>query len=153
MLVEPILANKRLRASHTWRSQKVERSHAFMPMFIWLIRWDQDGAEAKAFLSEYRERKGWGTDWSACLNGYSHYFRPGLTWPRRTQSGLGLRVMPKGCIFADKGPAAIRSKVTRRTTCSRCLRSPASSAFRYLVELQMAFGSYEVGVIQRTPVP
>jgi hypothetical protein len=28
-----------------------------------------------------------------------------------------------------------------------------SSSFRYLVDLQMAFGSYEVGVIQRTPVP
>src|SRR5207253_2640157 len=28
-----------------------------------------------------------------------------------------------------------------------------SSTFRYLVELQMAFGSYEVGVIERTPVP
>ena len=70
-----------------------------------VIRWARDGAEAKAFLSAYRERKGWGTDWSACLNGYTHYFRPGLTWPPRTQSGLGLRVMPKGCIFAHKGPA------------------------------------------------
>lgn len=28
-----------------------------------------------------------------------------------------------------------------------------SSCFKMLVELQMAFGSYEVGVIQRTPVP
>src|SRR5205823_5550314 len=28
-----------------------------------------------------------------------------------------------------------------------------SSPFRYLVALQMAFGSYEVGVIQRTPLP
>ena len=46
-----------------------------------VIRWAQDGAEAKAFLSAYRMRKGWGTDWSACLNGYSYYFRPGLTWP------------------------------------------------------------------------
>ena len=36
-----------------------------------VIRWARDGAEAKAFLSAYRERKGWGTDWSACLNGYS----------------------------------------------------------------------------------
>ena len=117
-----------------------------------VIRWNQDGAEAKAFLSEYRERKGWGTDWSACLNGYSHYFRPGLTWPRRTQSGLGLRVMPKGCIFADKGPALfVQCDVPNDLLA--LLAITASSAFRYLVELQMAFGSYEVGVIQRTPVP
>jgi hypothetical protein len=117
-----------------------------------VIRWAKDGAEAKAFLSEYRERKGWGTDWSACLNGYSHYFRPGLTWPRRTQSGLGLRVMPRGCIFADKGPAIFANDDSPNNLLA-LLAITTSSAFRYLVELQMAFGSYEVGVIQRTPVP
>jgi len=38
---------------------------------------------------------------------FPYYFRPGLTWPRRTQSGLALRAMPAGCIFADKGPAGM----------------------------------------------
>jgi hypothetical protein len=32
------------------------------------------------------------------------FFQPGLTWPRRTQRGIGVRVYPAGCIFADKGP-------------------------------------------------
>jgi hypothetical protein len=117
-----------------------------------VIRWAEDGTEAKAFLSAYRERKGWGTDWSACLNGYSHYFRQGLTWPRRTQSGLGLRVMPMGCIFADKGPAVFIDGDVPDGLLA-LLAITGSSAFRYLVELQMTFGSYEVGVIQRTPVP
>jgi hypothetical protein len=117
-----------------------------------VIRWAQDGAEAKAFLSAYRMRKGWGTDWSACLNGYSYYFRPGLTWPLRTQSGLGLRVLPEGCIFTDKGPAAFIDGDSP-SDLLMLLAVTTSSPFRYLVELQMAFGSYEVGVIQRTPVP
>jgi len=117
-----------------------------------VIRWAQDGAEAKAFLSAYRMRKGWGADWSACLNGYGYYFRPGLTWPLRTQSGLGLRVMPKGCIFADKGPAAFVDGDSPSDLLA-LLAIAASTPFRYLVELQMAFGSYEVGVIQRTPLP
>ena len=34
------------------------------------------------------------------------FFRPGLTWPRRSQIGLGLRCMPRDCIFAQKGPGA-----------------------------------------------
>ncbi len=34
-----------------------------------------------------------------------YYFRPGLTWPRRSQRGFSLRVLPAGCIFGDKGPS------------------------------------------------
>ncbi len=81
-----------------------------------------------------------------------HYFRPGLTWPRRTQSGLALRVMPAGCIFADKGPAAFVAHNISRELLA-LLATLNSSSFRSLVDLQMAFGSFEVGVIQRTPVP
>jgi hypothetical protein len=81
-----------------------------------------------------------------------HFFRPGLTWPRRTQSGLSLRAMPAGCIFADKGPAAFVAGDSFQDLLV-LLAIANSRAFRSLVDLQMAFGSYEVGVIQRTPVP
>ena len=117
-----------------------------------VVRWHDDGADAKAFLSAYRERKGWGTDWSACLNGYSEYFRPGLTWSRRSQVGLSLRVLPKGCIFGDKGPVAFVADDPSDSLLA-LLAVTNSGAFRALVALQMAFGSYEVGVIQRTPIP
>lgn len=126
-----------------------------------LIHWRNDGAEAKVFLASYRERKGWGTDWSACLNGYDHYFRPGLTWSRRTKSELSLRVMPGGCVFADKGPAAFAEGDDPSSLLS-LLAVSSSSAFRALVEFQLAAAdarrggaarSYEVGVLQRTPVP
>ena len=64
-----------------------------------------------------------------------------------------LRVMPRGCIFADKGPTAFVSGDGPADCYSRCLSIANSRPFRALVDLQMAFGSYEVGVIQRTPVP
>jgi hypothetical protein len=120
-----------------------------------LVRWSNDGQEAKVFLSAYRERKGWGTDWSACLNGYDHYFRPGLTWPRRT-NGLSFRAMPSGCIFADKGPAVFVENGNSNDLLA--LASIANSrAFAFLVSLQLArtelAQSYEVGLIQRTPIP
>lgn len=97
------------------------------------------------------ERYG-GGHWARNIRSTEHYFRPGLTWPRRTQGGLGLRAMPAGCIFADKGPAAFASSDDFPSLLS-LLAVATSAAFRRLVELQMAFGSYEVGVIQRTPVP
>jgi hypothetical protein len=121
------------------------------------VRWKRNGAEAKAMLSAYRESKGWGNDWSACLNGYSHYFRPGLTWSRRTTSGLTLRAMPGGSVFADKGPAAfVDGDDTKALFALLALSN--SRAFGGLVEVQLAAAdaaarSYEVGVIQRTPIP
>ena len=32
-----------------------------------------------------------------------YFFRPGLTWPRRTNSGFGIPAMPDGSAFGDKG--------------------------------------------------
>jgi hypothetical protein len=78
--------------------------------------------------------------------------RPGLTWPRRTQGGLSLRALPRGCIFADKGPAAFVADDAPDDLLA-LLALVNSHAFGLLVSLQMAFGSYEVGVIQKTPVP
>ena len=80
------------------------------------------------------------------------FFRPGLTWPLRTQGGLSLRVLPGGCIFSHKGPTAFVAD-DQPNTLLALLAVTNSAAFRALVALQMAFGSYEVGVIQNTPVP
>ncbi|WP_295543465.1 hypothetical protein [uncultured Thiohalocapsa sp.] len=60
--------------------------------------------------------------------------------------------MPAGCIFADKGPAAFVADDDPEALLA-LLALTNSRAFALLVSLQMAFGSYEVGVIQRTPVP
>jgi hypothetical protein len=80
------------------------------------------------------------------------YKRPGLTWPLRTQSGLALRAVPGGCIFGHKGPCIFVDQ-DDRDQLLRLLGITTSEAFRALVEIQMAFGSYEVGVIQRTVIP
>lgn len=80
------------------------------------------------------------------------FFRPGLTYPRRTQGGFNVRVMPAGCIFADKGPSIFVANDEPAKLFS-LLAIVNSTPFRTLLSLQMAFGSYEVGVVQRTPVP
>lgn len=86
------------------------------------------------------------------LRNPDYYLRPGLTWSLRTQSGLALRPMPAGCIFGHKGPAAFVAS-DEPDEMLALLAITNSRAFRTLVDIQMAFGSYEVGVIQRTPVP
>jgi hypothetical protein len=86
-----------------------------------------------------------------------YYFLPGLTWPRRTTSGFGVRILPRGCVFADKGPAA--SSTAEETLSMLCWLT--SRLVRSAVDLMMPAGeetasgtaskSYEVGVIQRLP--
>ena len=119
------------------------------------IRWANDGREIKASISEYRGSRGWGYQWTAALNGHSHYFRCGLTWPRRTK-GLSFRALPSGCIFGDKGPAVfVEGDDNQRLLAINAIVS--SRAFSGLVALQLArvelAQSFEVGLIQRTPFP
>ena len=85
-----------------------------------------------------------------------YYFRPGLTWPRRTNSGFGIRILPAGAIFADKGPAAIPNT----DPCS-ALGWLTSRAVQACMDALVAAGeetssgsasrSYEVGLVQKLP--
>ena len=90
----------------------------------------------------------------ARLESCEYFFRPGLTWPRRT-NGLSFRVLPPCCIFADKGPAVFvdEDEPTEILSLAALMNS---QAFGYLVSLQLArtelAQSYEVGLIQQTPV-
>ncbi|GAB4463186.1 MAG: hypothetical protein Kow0031_41340 [Anaerolineae bacterium] len=88
---------------------------------------------------------------------YQFFFRPGLTWPRRTTSGISIRPMPAGCVFADKGPAIFVENDAPDDLLA-LLAVVNSTPFEELVKLQLgaataAARSYEVGVIQRTPLP
>ena len=115
-----------------------------------VVNWDKNGAEIKnGICTRYPYLKG---NWEFVAKNTEYYRRPGLTWPRRTQIGLGMRIMPLGCVFADKGPAIFTDENSADDLLS-LLAITTSSPFKSLVELQMAFGSYEVGVIQRTPIP
>ena len=78
------------------------------------------------------------------------YFKAGLTWPLRTQRGFNLRIMPQGCIFGHKGPAVFPV----RNRDEWFLLGLANSApAEYLLKGLMSFGSWEVGVVKRLPVP
>jgi hypothetical protein len=92
-------------------------------------------------------------DLKACGNALpslEHYFKPGLTWPLRTQRGFNLRVMPAGCVFGHQGPAIFP---TRERDTGFLLGLANSAAAEYLLKGLMSFGSWEVGVIKRLPVP
>jgi hypothetical protein len=80
----------------------------------------------------------------------SLYFRPGLTWPLVTVKGLNVRVMPAGCVFGHKGPAVFPKHEDESDYLLGVLNSTAAE---YLARAMTPSRSWEVGVIQKLPIP
>jgi hypothetical protein len=113
------------------------------------IDWERNGARLKAF-AEVRTAEIFGVgSWSRWINNWDTYFRPGVFWSRRSQKGLSFRVLPSGCIYTDKAPVVFSSLDSLLANAALL----NSEAFRSLVDFQISFGSFEVGAIQRTPIP
>ncbi len=83
------------------------------------------------------------------LRDVSIYFRPGLTWPRRTAKGLNVRRLPPGCVFSDKGPALL----LRDSDIENFVLGVSNSlAFEYIFRCRTSF-SWEIGVMKAMPLP
>ena len=105
-----------------------------------VIDWHMDGMALKEYISEYRGSRGWGFNWTAALNGYTHYFRPGLVWSLTQPARVQARVLPAGCIFVEKGPA-ILVRNDDHATLYWLLSVLNSPTFRLLLHLKTSFGS------------
>ena len=84
------------------------------------------------------------------------FFRAGLTYPRRTTKRFAPRALPAGCAFGDKGPAIVDVKGSNWGLLAMLNSRPISYLFSLgtgAVETMDASNSYEVGLLQRLPVP
>lgn len=146
----------------TWWEEPGEGWHGFAkggtysPFYadVYLMtNWDKNGAEVKAGICRRYPYLNGNAEFVA--KNPQFYLRPGLTWPRRT-NGLSFRAMPRGCIFADKGPAAFVADDEPDALLALCTLVN-SLAFGLLVSVQLArvelAQSFEVGLIQQTPLP
>lgn len=114
------------------------------------VNWKRLGDEIKAGICRrYPYLNG---NWEFVAKNSSYYGRPGVTWPRRSQIGLSVRALPARCIFADVGPSAFVDDDTDDELLL-LLAICNSSAFRLMVSFLISFGKYEVGAIQRMPIP
>jgi hypothetical protein len=108
-----------------------------------VIDWDEKRHTFRGFIG----RRGRPTERP---NGLEYFFKAGISWPLRTQSGFNTRVAPAGMIFSHKGPTLFASS---ERDLLALLALTRSRVFRLMVGLQVSFGSYEVGAIQRTVLP
>jgi hypothetical protein len=118
-----------------------------------VVNWRNDGEEVKDWIcSRYPYLKG---NWGWVVKNTDYYFRPALTWPLRTTSGISFRILNRGAVFGHKGPSCFTEDDKQLLS---LLTVVQSSTFSYLVSIQIAAAdaaarSYEVGVIQKTPMP
>jgi hypothetical protein len=108
-----------------------------------LAAWDDEEGSYRGFTGTVNRplKKPASLDW---------FFLPGLTYSRRSQIGFSARALPAGAIFHDKGPGIFPPNSEHQVAYLAILNS---RPFCGLLDMQVSFGSYEVGVIQRTPVP
>jgi len=80
------------------------------------------------------------------------YFRPGLTWPRRS-SRMRAAPVPAGCIFSHAGMMAFTDKLEKLPSVCGIM---GSAPFDMLCRLRTGShggSQFEVGIIQTNPVP
>lgn len=115
------------------------------------LNWQEGGEQLKTHCSEYRAALGWSPDWRALMMNYDHYFKPGITWPRRT-SRLSFRFLPSGCVFGDKSPV-IQGDSTEEL--HSLVAELNSSSVDRLVSLMVGSSelaqSFEVGIVSALP--
>ena len=103
--------------------------------FDLIVDWEDEGRRIKETRS---------------VRGEGEFFRSGLTWSRRTQRGFNVRKMPGDSIFSAQGSGLFPADPGEEDYILGLLNS---SLAEYLCRAMISFGSYEVGVIQKLPVP
>lgn len=122
-------------------------AHYFSDIHL-LVDWKQSGQAIHEYLlGRYPYLKG-SSAW--ILHPECNYYSSGVTYSRRTQKGFSVRALPADCRFDKNGPAITHEDPRYLLTLLGLLNS---SVFRGLLELVVAFGSYETGVVGAIPVP
>lgn len=103
-----------------------------------VVDWEEDGRRIRE------------TGRKARVQSVQYYFRPGLTWPHRTQGGFNPRVLPKGCVFSNKGDAMFTGSMSHALIGASWLNSRTCDR---IMESLAHFGSYEVGLVKKLPWP
>jgi hypothetical protein len=118
-----------------------------------VVNWENEGEEIKSNVND--EGRIRSNIWMLRDTAIRYFFRAGLTWPLRT-NGLSFRVLPKGCVFAHKGPAAFVLDDIRMVllALSAVMNSLSFYLFVKMLVARVSLAqSFEVGLVQSIPIP
>ena len=110
----------------------------------YIINYGQNGFELKAWADPLYGNSGW----SRIIKSTEYYFHRGVTWSSVSSTGLSVRYMPPGFIFADKGEAAFSPNNELLL-----LAVMNSRVFSLLAELISPTIDFHSGPLSQLPVP
>ena len=103
----------------------------------YVINWENDGAEIKAFPS-------------SGLQGKSNYFSEGVTWSKLSSSYFGVRILPEGVLFDSGSPAVFPHDKSLLLPILGFLSSKVASFFIKKLNPTLNF---QVGNVSSLPFP
>ena len=113
-----------------------------------VVNWQNNGSEIRSFYTDDGKLK-------SRPQNRQYYFRPGLTWTRRTTSRFSIRILPLGVIFSDLSNIILPYNTNNNFTYMALF---SSNVYYALMKLSLgaddaAARTYDIGIIQRLPVP
>lgn len=109
-----------------------------------VVNWERDGEEIRNFVDPKT-----GRPYSRPQN-TDFFFRPGLTYPYKSQRGFSVWHLSAGSIFSHVGQSIF---AVQHEDLPLLLGLVNSSSYRGLLDLITAFGRREVGYVGSIPVP
>jgi len=111
-----------------------------------VVDWKDQGRELQEHLLRKYPYLGGNASW--VLHPECSYYMPGLTYSRRTQKGFSARILPAECRFDKNGPGIFAQNPTDHLYQLGLFNSRLVALF---LEMLVAFGSYEIGLIASIP--
>jgi hypothetical protein len=110
-----------------------------------LVKWEKAEGELAAFTG-------------SVIRNSQYYLKAGLTYPLRTNKRFAPRALRKGCAFGHKGPAIVDVEGSPLALLAFLNSRPVAYLLSLAIGTADAEGgaganSYEVGLVQRLPVP
>ncbi|HXF72494.1 MAG TPA: BREX-1 system adenine-specific DNA-methyltransferase PglX [Actinomycetota bacterium] len=116
-----------------------------------VVDWEEDGRRIRDYIAEQYPYLEGNVEW--VVKNTQHYFRPGLTWPRRQSTTFTPYVLPAGSIFADKGPAGSPLGCAPHVLLGFFTSRLIDTLLRPGLAAEDIARSYEVGLVQKLPWP
>lgn len=130
-----------------WPFAKGGQYSPFRSSMNLVVNWQGDGHETKAFAETTPGSK----HWSRNLRNAEHYFRPGLTWLRRSHR-VCASVLPTGALFSDGAQAILAERSQLASIGGAVNSAPFDALVKLAVGRTGAGVQFMPGMIANAPI-
>lgn len=128
---------------------------SYSPFYVdveFVLQWENDGAEVKAFAEKLTLERFGSPSWSRWINAVDYYFEAGLTFTYRSKR-FAVAAMPRGVVFGVTGMGVFVSGEDRDTLEAMALMNSSPFNFFLLMLCERKDPLFQAGKINSVPWP